>query len=221
MNAESRKGTRALLPRAVPRRTSPPLPWLGSGIVVGGLLPLGVLVLDALTGALGANPLQRALLQTGQLALALLVLALACTPLRRLTGWTWPARVRKALGLLAFVYAALHFLIYLFDHAFAPGVLLEDVLERPFVTAGFAALVLLLPLALTSTRSAVRQMGFARWQRLHRLVYVAVGLGVLHDWWAVKKDHTGPLLAALIVVALLALRLLRQPRSRVRPETGS
>ncbi|MEW6421577.1 MAG: protein-methionine-sulfoxide reductase heme-binding subunit MsrQ [Deinococcota bacterium] len=185
---------------------------------MGGLLPAGVLVRDALTGALGANPVQRALMQTGQLALALLVLSLACTPLRRLTGWTWPARVRKALGLLAFVYAAFHFLIYLFDHALTPGALLEDVLKRPFVTSGFAALVLLVPLALTSTRGAVRRLGFARWQRLHQLVYVAVSLGVLHYWWGVKKDHTGPLLAALVVGALFAVRRLRgRKQASARP----
>jgi len=183
------------------------------------VLPLGVLLLDASTGALGANPVQRALLQTGLLALALLILSLACTPLRLLTGWTWPARVRRALGLLAFVYAVLHFLIYLLDHGFVPGVVLEDVLERPFVTVGFAALLLLLPLALTSTRGAVRRLGFLRWQRLHQLAYVAVGLGVLHFWWGVKQDRTPPLIAALLVAALFAVRGVRRRRSpgRSRP----
>ncbi|GAA5511710.1 protein-methionine-sulfoxide reductase heme-binding subunit MsrQ [Deinococcus carri] len=185
-------------------------------MVVGGLLPVAVLLLDAGSGALGANPVQRAILQSGQLALALLLLSLACTPLRRLTGWTWPARIRKALGLLAFVYALLHFGLYLFDHGFTPDVVLEDVLKRPFVTVGFAALVLLLPLALTSTRDAVRRLGFLRWQRLHRLVYAAALLGVLHYWWGVKKDHTAPLIAALVLAALLAARLLRQRRGRAR-----
>ncbi|GBF07393.1 sulfite oxidase subunit YedZ [Deinococcus aerius] len=199
--------------RSAPRRASP-LPWLEPGVVVGGLLPAAILALDAVTGALGANPVQRATLQTGLLALALLLLSLACTPLRLLTGWTWPARIRKALGLLAFGYAALHFLIYLLDHGFSPGLLVEDVLERPFVTAGFAALVLLLPLALTSTRDSVRRMGFPAWQRLHRLVYLAAGLGALHYWWGVKKDHTAPLLAALILAGLLGLRLLRRGRRR-------
>ncbi|EYB67889.1 sulfite oxidase subunit YedZ [Deinococcus phoenicis] len=201
----------------MPRRAAPPLPWLAPGVVVGGLLPAGVLLLDALTGALGANPVQRATLQTGLLALTLLILSLACTPLRRLTGWTWPARIRKALGLLAFGYAALHFLIYLFDHAFTPGVVLEDVVKRPFVTVGFAALLLLLPLALTSTRDAVRRLGFPKWQRLHQLVYVAASLGVLHYWWGVKKDHTPPLVAVLVVAFLFALRLIRRRRPRPRP----
>ncbi|WP_139807074.1 protein-methionine-sulfoxide reductase heme-binding subunit MsrQ [Deinococcus hopiensis] len=190
-------------------------------MVVGGLLPALVLLLDARSGALGANPVQRAILQTGLLTLALLALSLACTPLRLLTSWTWPARVRKALGLLAFVYAALHFALYLFDHGFTPQVVLDDVLKRPFVTAGFAALVLLVPLAATSTRSAVKRLGFARWQRLHQLAYAAVALGALHYWWGVKKDHTGPLIAALIVAALFAVRLLwGRGRRRKKAKAG-
>ncbi|MFC0618829.1 ferric reductase-like transmembrane domain-containing protein [Deinococcus budaensis] len=189
------------------RRPAPPLPWLVPGVVAGGLLPLGGLLLAALRGELGANPVQEALLQTGGLALALLVLSLACTPLRRLTGWSWPARVRRALGLLAFLYAGLHFLIYLLDHGFVAATVREDVLERPFVTAGFVALLLLVPLALTSTRGAVRRLGFGRWQRLHRLAYLAAGLGALHFWWGVKQGGAAPLLVGLLVAALLALRL--------------
>lgn len=200
-------GTPDLLP---PRRPAPraPLGWLVPAVTVGGLLPAAVLILDALGGALGANPVQRALHQTGQLALIVLLLSLVCTPLRRLTGWTWPARVRKALGLLAFFYALLHFAIYLFDHDFAPGLVLADVLERPFITAGFTALLLLVPLALTSTPQSVRRLGFARWTRLHQLVYASACLGALHYWWGVKKDHTSPLLAALALSALLAARWL-------------
>lgn len=190
-------------------------------MVVGGLLPLAVLLLDARTGALGANPVQRATLQTGLLALALLILSLACTPLRLLTGWTWPARIRKALGLLAFLYAALHFGLYLLDHGFTPGAVLEDVLKRPFVTAGFAALLLLTPLALTSTRGAVRRLGFVRWKRLHRLVYPALALSALHYWWGVKKDHTGPLIAVLVIAALFGVRLVWRGRRGARQKSGS
>lgn len=200
--------------RSTPRRPALPLPWLLPGVVVGGLLPLAVLLLDARTGALGANPVQRATLQTGLLTLALLVLSLACTPLRLLTGWTWPARIRRVLGLLAFLYAALHFGLYLLDHGFTPGAVREDVLERPFVTAGFVALLLLVPLALTSTRGTVRRLGFARWQRLHRLVYPALVLGALHYWWGVKKDHTGPMIAVLVIAALFAVRLVRGRRRK-------
>ncbi|MBZ9713815.1 protein-methionine-sulfoxide reductase heme-binding subunit MsrQ [Deinococcus multiflagellatus] len=186
-------------------------------VVTGGLLPAAVLVLDALSGALGANPIQRATQQTGLLALVLLLLSLACTPLRRWTGWTWPARVRKSLGLLAFGYAALHFLIYLFDHGFAPVQMTEDVLERPFITVGFTALLLLVPLALTSTPRAVRRLGFARWTGLHRLVYVSVWLATLHYYWGVKKDHTPPLMAAAVLALLFLARWWRPRQRAARP----
>ncbi|GGM14827.1 protein-methionine-sulfoxide reductase heme-binding subunit MsrQ [Deinococcus aerophilus] len=188
---------------------------------MGGLLPAAVLIWDAYTGALGANPIQRATLQTGLLTLTLLVLSLACTPLRLLTGWTWPARIRKALGLLAFGYGALHFLIYLLDHGFSLGAMTEDVLERPFVTAGFTALLLLVPLALTSGRNSVKRLGFARWTRLHQLVYLAASLGALHYYWGVKKDHVPPLIYAGIIAALFLVRFLKRGpvgrRGRGRP----
>ncbi|WP_119673037.1 sulfite oxidase heme-binding subunit YedZ [Deinococcus sp. RM] len=184
---------------------------------MGGLIPAGVLIADALTGQLGANPIQRATLQTGLLTLALLVLSLTCTPLRLLTGWTWPARIRKTLGLLAFGYAALHFLIYLFDHSFDLTLMTEDVLRRPFITAGFTALLLLVPLALTSTPRAVKRLGFQRWTRLHQLAYVAVSLGALHYYWGVKKDHTPPLIYAAVIATLFLIRFLK--RRPARPGT--
>ncbi|GGK90840.1 protein-methionine-sulfoxide reductase heme-binding subunit MsrQ [Deinococcus radiotolerans] len=194
-------------------------------MTVGGLLPVAVLLLDAATGQLGANPIQRATLQTGLLTLALLVLSLACTPLRLLTGWTWPARIRKTLGLLAFGYAALHFLIYLFDHGFDLSLMTEDVLERPFITAGFTALLLLVPLALTSTPRAVKRLGFQRWTRLHQLAYVAVSLGALHYYWGVKKDHTQPLIYAAVIAGLFLIRLARRAPNRrpgrTRPRTAA
>ncbi|MFB9994018.1 sulfite oxidase heme-binding subunit YedZ [Deinococcus oregonensis] len=204
-------------------RTAKPLGWLVPAVTVGGLLPIGVLVWDAYTGALGANPVQRAELQTGLLALALLILSLAATPVRLVTarlgwaggrGWTWPARIRKSLGLLAFGYAFLHFLIYLFDQGFTLSTVAEDVIKRPFVTAGFTALLLMVPLALTSTPRSVKRLGFARWTRLHQLVYLAVSLGALHYWWGVKKDHTPPLIAALVIAVLFALRLLGRKKTR-------
>ncbi len=184
----------------------------------GGLIPVAVFALDGFTGALGANPVQRLTLQTGLLTLALLLLSLACTPLRHLTGWTWPARIRRALGLLAFGYGALHFAVYLLDHGLNLGQILEDVLKRPFVTAGFAALLLLWPLALTSTPRSVKRLGFARWTRLHRLVYAAAALGVLHYFWGVKKDHTAPLVygAALLVSLLSRWVLTRRGKSAAR-----
>lgn len=202
-----------------PRRKAASTGWLVPAITVGGLLPVAVLIWDAFTEALGANPIQRATLQTGLLTLTLLVASLACTPLRLLTGWTWPARIRKALGLLAFGYAVLHFLIYLFDHGFSLSVMFEDVLKRPFVTVGFTSLLLLLPLALTSGKNAVRKLGFQTWTRLHQLVYLAVALGALHYYWGVKKDHVPPLIYVGVIAALFALRFVRRrpPRKKVSP----
>ena len=178
---------------------------------MGGLIPVAIMALDASSGALGANPVQRVQLQTGVLTLATLMLSLACTPLRLMTGWPWPARIRKALGLLAFLYAVLHFLVYLFDKGilnsdFGLGTILTDIVKRPFITVGFLALLLLVPLALTSFKGSVKRLGFARWTALHRLAYVAVGLGLLHYWWGVKKDHTSPLIYALVMAGLFAAR---------------
>ncbi|MXV21381.1 ferric reductase-like transmembrane domain-containing protein [Deinococcus xianganensis] len=188
---------------------------------MGGLIPAAVLIADALSGQLGANPIQRATLQTGLLTLALLVLSLACTPLRLLTGWTWPARIRKALGLLAFGYGVLHFLIYLLDHSFDLTLMTEDVLKRPFITAGFTALLLLVPLALTSTPRAVKRLGFQRWTRLHQLAYVAVSLGALHYYWGVKKDHTPPLIYAAVIATLFLIRFLKRRPTRPGRQVGS
>ena len=136
------------------------------------------------------------------------MLSLACTPLRLVLGWTWPARIRRELGLLAFGYAALHLLLYTLDQGGLGG-LAADVLERPFITVGLAALLLLTPLALTSGRQAVRRLGFQRWQRLHYLVYPATLLGALHFYWGVKGDKAEPLLYAGALAALLGWRLWR------------
>lgn len=186
----------------------PPLPWLVPAVWVGGLLPLAVLLLDASSGALGANPPERVLEQTGLLALLLLALSLVCTPLRQLTGWTWPARIRRELGLLAFAYAALHLLAYLFDQGGLAG-LPADIAERPFITVGALALALLLPLALTSSRASVRRLGFGRWQRLHYAVYPAALLAALHFYWGLKGDKTEALIYALALGTLLGWRFLR------------
>ncbi|WP_339094844.1 protein-methionine-sulfoxide reductase heme-binding subunit MsrQ [Deinococcus sp. VB142] len=189
------------------RRKAPPLPWLPPGVIVGGLLPAFTLLLDALADRLGADPVKQAIHQSGQLAIILLLLSLACTPLRRFLGWTWPARIRKPLGLLAFFYAGMHFALYLRSQDFSLRSAVQDVTERPFITSGFAALLLLLPLALTSTPGSVRRLGFAAWTRLHRLVYLAAGLAALHYWWGVKQDKTGPLTVILILAGLLLSRL--------------
>lgn len=191
------------------------LSWLGPGVVLGGLLPLVVMIWDAYSGLLGANPVQRATHQTGLLAMILLLASLACTPLRQTLGWTWPARVRKALGLLAFTYAFLHMLIYfVIDHGLSLSVIVEDILERPFITVGFAAVVLMIPLAITSTKGMVKKLGFVRWQGLHRLVYLAAGLAALHFIWQTKKDLREPLLYGGILGVLLLTRVVWNLRKK-------
>lgn len=194
---------------------NPSLSWLKPAFLVGGLSPLAVMALDFARGTLGANPIERALNQTGMLALTVLVASLACTPLKTVAGWTWPMRVRKLLGLLAFFYALLHFTIYVvLDQGLRLDALLADIAKRPFITVGFLALVLLVPLAVTSTQRMVRRLGFPRWQRLHRLVYVAVSLGVVHFVWRVKQDVTEPLVYGGVLALLFALRVAESLRKR-------
>jgi sulfoxide reductase heme-binding subunit YedZ len=178
-------------------------------VLVGALVPLVDMVWRAGTGRLGANPISEALNRLGLLALIMLIASLACTPLRLLYGWTWPMRLRRTLGLLAFGYASLHLAVYLLlERRGALGSFVEDLIERPFITAGMAAWLLLVPLAATSTAASVKRLGAARWRRLHRLAYVAAGLGALHFLWRVKSDLREPTVYALLLGALLALRVM-------------
>ncbi len=178
-------------------------------VVVFALCALpGVLLLrGALLNELGANPLEALMHGTGDWALRMLLLTLAVTPLRRLSGWRWPQRFRRMLGLFAFAYAALHFTAWVwFDKAFAWGAMVEDIGERPFITVGFLAFVLLIPLAATSTRGMMLRLG-RRWQRLHRLVYVIAVLGVVHFVWLVKADWLEPAIYGGVLAVLLLARL--------------
>jgi sulfoxide reductase heme-binding subunit YedZ len=146
-----------------------------------------------------------------------LLVGLAITPLRRLTGWNRIIKVRRTVGLFAFFYVSLHFFLYLgLDQGFAWSFILEDVTDRPFITSGFFGFLLLVPLAVTSTKGWIRRLG-RRWQKLHRLVYVAAGLGVLHFYWKVKADTFWPLVAAVVLAALLLARV----RWRRRPKTSA
>lgn len=179
----------------------------------GGLVPAGVLAARAASGTLGANPIDAALNALGLEALVFLVGCLACTPLQWLSGWTWPVRIRRVLGLLSLGYATAHFLVYVaLDQALNVSLVLEDLGKRPFIAVGFACFVLLIPLGLTSTQGAVRRLGFVRWKRLHRLVYVCASLACFHYYLRVKKDVTQPLLYAAAVVALLSARAVASRR---------
>lgn len=173
------------------------------------LVPLGILLLEAfgLWGfSLGANPIEELIHSLGTWALNFLLITLAVTPLRQLSGQPWLLRFRRMLGLFAFFYVLLHFLVYAgLDQRFDLTVIFEDIVERPYITLGFAAFVLLLPLAATSTRGMVRRLG-RRWKKLHRLVYPIAILGVWHYYWLVKADVLQPLLYAAILAFLLGYR---------------
>jgi sulfoxide reductase heme-binding subunit YedZ len=174
-------------------------------------------------GGLGTNPVEELLHRSGWWALAFLMTTLAVTPLRRLTGTGWLIKLRRTFGLIAFFYAALHFSIYLgVDQFFAWEYILEDIGERPYITVGFSALLMLTALAVTSTKKMVKRLGGKRWARLHRLVYVAAALGVLHFWWLVKADIREPAIFAAILLVLLGYRAAGPLRRRwTRRRTGS
>jgi sulfoxide reductase heme-binding subunit YedZ len=196
--------------RPVAARTaaSLPDPWLKPGIFLGALTPLVSIVIRALGGWLNANPIAEVENELGLSALIFLVASLACTPARYVMHWTWPVRIRRELGLFAFFYASLHFLVYVFlDQALDLSAIFLDITKRPFITVGFLALVLLTPLALTSTRSSVRRLGFRRWNRLHQLAYVAGLLAVIHFIWRVKIDISQPVIYAAALGVLLLVRV--------------
>jgi methionine sulfoxide reductase heme-binding subunit len=206
-------------PLAVARRKPQgKLAWLVPAVVTGGLAPMAVLLVRAVRKDLGSNPISEALNQLGLLALVLLVLSLAATPLKMVAGWTWPIRVRKSLGLLAFFYVCAHLLVYaVLDQGVALRAIAEDVLKRPFILAGVLGFVLLIPLAATSTASALKRLGAARWRRLHKLAYVAAILGVIHFLLRVKKDATEPMIYGALLLLLFAVRIghaLRERRAR-------
>jgi sulfoxide reductase heme-binding subunit YedZ len=187
------------------------------------LLPLARLVVLGTTGGLGANPIEFITRSTGTWTLAGLMATLSVTPLRRLSGRADLIRYRRMLGLFAFFYASLHFVTYIWlDQFFDPAAIAKDIVKRPFITVGFTAFVLLIPLAATSTHAMMRRLG-RRWQQLHRLVYLIALLGVIHYLWLVKKDITEPLIYGSVLVVLLAMRLtwgaslLQAARNRLVP----
>ena len=194
--------------------TPTPYAWLRPGVFIGCLVPLALMVIEATQGQLGADPVAIALNRLGLMALITLVGSLAATPLRLVLGWAWPLRLRRMLGLFAFFYAFLHFTLYLaIDQGFDFSAILEDVAERKFITAGFAAFLLLVPLAATSPLRVRRMLGPKRWQRLHRLVYLAAALAALHFIWRVKRDLSEPVLYAAVIGVLLVARIThRKPR---------
>lgn len=181
--------------------------WLKPLVFIVCLLPLIILGWQLYTGQLGANPIDEVADSTGEWSLRFLLITLMATPLKRLFGWAWAIRVRRMLGLYAFFYAGLHLFTYLWlDQFFDWGEIWLDILERPFITVGMLAFVLLLPLAITSNKFMVRRMRRS-WKQLHRLAYVIPALGVLHFWWLVKADVLEPLVYGVALVLLLGSRI--------------
>lgn len=171
------------------------------------LLPLMRLIVLGVGGGLGANPVEFITRSTGTWTLTGLLVTLSVTPLRRLTGRADLIRYRRMLGLFTFFYACLHFVTYVWlDQFFDPVAIARDIIKRPFITVGFTAFVLLIPLAATSTHAMMRRLG-RRWQQLHRLIYPIALLGVIHFLWLVKKDLTEPMFYGAVLILLLAMRL--------------
>jgi sulfoxide reductase heme-binding subunit YedZ len=186
----------------------------------GCLAPLGALLWRLWTDPLVTNPIDVATDTLGDWTLRLLLLSLTMTPLRIMFGLSWPVTLRRLLGLFAFGYALLHFSVWLMvDHFFDWPTMAADVVKRPYVTVGFTAFVLLLPLAATSTAGMIRRLGAATWRRLHRLVYVIAILGVLHFLWLAKVGVLDPYYYAAWLAALFAVRIaaaVRRARARAR-----
>ena len=187
-------------------------------VFVAALYPLARIVLLGFTGGLGANPIEFITRSTGLWTLVFICITLAVTPLRKLTGWNALLRFRRMLGLYAFFYGALHFTTYFwFDKWFDVAEIVKDIGKRPFITVGFAAFVLLIPLAVTSPKAMVRKLG-RRWQTLHRAIYAIAALAILHFWWmkAGKHDLILPKIYGAIVIALLGWRVHLWARDRIR-----
>ena len=184
-------------------------------LFVLALLPLLRLVAGFFLDRLGANPIELITRSTGTWTLTFLLITLSVTPLRNLTGWHWLLRLRRMFGLFTFFYVCLHFTTYIWlDQFFDWPEIWKDILKRRFIWIGFAAFVMLIPLAVTSTNAAIRWMGSRNWQRLHRLVYVIAVCGVIHYWWLVKKDVTQPLIYGSVLAALLGYRVIKAMRKR-------
>ena len=172
------------------------------------LAPALILTWDTFTGGLSVNPIEDITHRTGDWTLRLVFVTLTVTPIRWVTGWNAVIRFRRMLGLFTFFYATLHFSTYVvLDHFFAVDVILEDVIERKYATAGFTGFVLLIPLAVTSTQAMMRRLGGKRWHALHRLIYLIAIAGVVHFLWLVKLDLGEPLIYAAILTILLVTRL--------------
>lgn len=200
----------ASAPKDRPRpASSKPSPWIPRLAFAICCAPIVAIAVRIALGKLSANPIEGALNRLGWWTLTLLLCSLACTPLQLVLGWKWPLRLRRLLGLFAFFYACCHFLTYAgLDQQFNLGEIWKDVVKRKFITVGMATLLLLIPLAVTSTNKMMRRLGFPRWKLLHRLAYLAGITGVVHFVWRVKADLREPLIFAAVLGVLLCVRIV-------------
>ncbi len=191
------------------------LRWIRAGVFALGCVPCARLVVYAPAGRLGVNPVEFVTHSTGTWTLVLLLITLSVTPLRRLLDLPWLLRLRRMLGLFAFFYGCLHLTTYVwFDQFFDWSAVVKDIAKRPFITIGFAAWALMVPLAITSTNGMVRRLGARNWQRLHYLVYAVATFGVVHYWWLVKRDVSEPANYAAALAILLGYRLYARLQRR-------
>jgi len=180
------------------------------------LLPLAALLWAAFNDGLGANPVERLTHETGEWTLRFLLITLSMTPLRQWTGQASLIRFRRLLGLYTFFYLSCHFMIwFIADHSLDVTAMIEDIIKRPYITLGFSALLLMLPLAITSNQAMIRRLG-KKWKSLHQLVYLILALGVLHFMWLVKADYLEPTIYAIIAVVLLLHRVGPMKRFSLR-----
>lgn len=180
-------------------------------LFLASLIPLIRLSWYGYSDQLGANPIEFITRSLGTWTLVFLLITLSITPLRNLSGWSWLIRLRRMAGLFAFFYALLHFITYIWlDQFFDFSSIYKDVIKRPFITIGFAAFILLIPLAVTSTNAMIKRIGGKRWLLLHRLIYLIAIFGVLHYWWLVKKDITQPIIYAAVLAILLGYRVIKK-----------
>ncbi len=186
-------------------------------LFIASLIPLLRLSWYGYSGQLGANPIEFITRSLGTWTLVFLLITLSITPLRKISGWSWLIKLRRMAGLYAFFYALLHFITYIWlDQFFDVAAILKDVIKRPFITIGFAAFVLLIPLAVTSNNAMIKKLGGKRWQLLHRLVYPIAIFAVIHYWWLVKKDITQPLIYAGVLSVLLVYRVYMSQMAKIK-----
>jgi DMSO/TMAO reductase YedYZ heme-binding membrane subunit len=190
-------------------------------ILVNGAVPLALLVWDQSHHRLGANPQNFLILTTGMMTLTFLVLTMAVTPLRKVTGWNWLIQFRRMLGLYAFFYGCLHFLCFFsLDRGFSVSSTLTEMLKRKYLIVGSTALIVMIPLAITSTNAMIKRLGGKRWRALHRLAYVAAIAGMIHYYMQVKADVRQPLMFAAVLAVLLGYRWMEYWR-RPKPVTAT